>query len=295
MATLRMQKTVYDGLEDLQEITADTIAKWFRAYGKVAGSDDIVKMASPVAERLASLGVKSVGDLRHVTVDVYEERCCLTCIAAIRLQRHFGMVIEVLAREDAHGGVTVPPEGDPNTGVTDLDEGVDPSAVDGKAPQLPEGATEHVTGTAKTETPQTEEVLEEGVVTVGVSESSLTMNPGGGSTGGSQTTHLTAVQGSEGTDSTTTEKSEVQSLVATMSQSVSLLAQSMLQAQQAQQAIQAQQTKLLLGATQDKAKVPRLEQKTCARPSVKATMAWVRAVADVKHAVPGLTAALEAS
>ena len=81
MATLRMQKTVYDGLDDLQEITADTMSKWFRAYGKVAGSDDIVKMASPVAERLASLGVKSVGDLRHVTVDVYEERWCLTCIA----------------------------------------------------------------------------------------------------------------------------------------------------------------------------------------------------------------------
>ena len=103
MATLRMQKTVYDVLEDLQEITADTMAKfkkWFRAYGKVAGNDDIVKMASPVAEHLASLGVKSVGDLRHVTVDVYEERCCLTCIAAIRLHTHFGMVPEVLARED---------------------------------------------------------------------------------------------------------------------------------------------------------------------------------------------------
>ena len=105
MATLRMQKTVYDGLEDLQLITADTMAKWFRAYGKVAGSDDISKMASPVAERLASLGVRTVGDLRHVTVDVYEERCSLTCIAAIRLQRHFGMIIEVLSREDVHGSV----------------------------------------------------------------------------------------------------------------------------------------------------------------------------------------------
>ena len=63
MATLRMQKTVYDGLDDLQEITADTMAKWFRAYGKVAGSIDIGKMASPVAERLASLGVMTVSDL----------------------------------------------------------------------------------------------------------------------------------------------------------------------------------------------------------------------------------------
>ena len=41
------------------------------------------------------------------------------------------------------------------------------------------------------------------------------------------------------------------------------------------------------------AKIPKLEQKTCARPTVKATMASVRAVADVKHAVPGLTTALE--
>ena len=95
MATLRMQKIVYDGLDDLQEITADTMAKWFRAYGKVAGSIDIGKMASPVAERLASLGVMTVGDLRHVTADVYEERCDLTCIAAIRLHKHFGMVPEV--------------------------------------------------------------------------------------------------------------------------------------------------------------------------------------------------------
>ena len=41
------------------------------------------------------------------------------------------------------------------------------------------------------------------------------------------------------------------------------------------------------------AKIPKLEQKTCARPTMKAMMAWVRAVADVKHAVPGITATLE--
>ena len=105
------------------------------------------------------------------------------------------------------------------------------------------------------------------------------------------TTHSgAATTDTKGTDSTATDKSEVQSIVATMSQSVSMLAQSMLQAQE----IQAQQTRLLLGATQGMAKIPKLEQKTCARPTVKATMAWVRAVADVQYAVPGLTAALEA-
>ena len=55
MATLRMQKTVYDGFKDLQEITADTMAKWFRAYGKVAGNDNIVKMASPAGCRTSGV------------------------------------------------------------------------------------------------------------------------------------------------------------------------------------------------------------------------------------------------
>ena len=78
------------------------------AYGKVAGNDDIVKMASPVAECLASLGVRSAGDLRQVTVEVYEERCSLTCVAAIRPRRHFGMVLEVRTREGpwGHHGAT---------------------------------------------------------------------------------------------------------------------------------------------------------------------------------------------
>ena len=117
------------------------------------------------------------------------------------------------------------------------------------------------------------------------------VDPGGASMGGSMTTHSGAVTtDTKGTDSTATDKSDVQSIVETMSQSVSMLAQSMLQAQE----IQAQQTRLLLGATQGMAKIPKLEQKTCARPTVKATMAWVRAVADVQYAVPGLTAALEA-
>ena len=298
MATLRMQKIVYEGLDDLQEITADTMSKWFRAYGKVAGSIDITKMASPVAERLASLGVMTVGDLRHVTADVYEERCDLTCIAAIRLHKHFGMVPEVLAREDVKDDVEVPQTGLPPSGVTDLDEGVDPGANDDRAPEVHGTAAEHIAGAAEDICPTETEALREGLMAVGqdtvevasTSHSSGVI-PGWESVGGSMTTHSgAATTDTKGTDSTATDKSEVQSIVATMSQSVSMLAQSMLQAQE----IQAQQTRLLLGATQGLAKIPKLEQKTCARPTVKATMAWVRAVADVQYAVPGLTAALEA-
>ena len=228
------------------------MAKWFRAYGKVAGSDDISKMASPVAERLAWLGVRTVGDLRHATVDVYEERCDLTCIAAIRLQKHFGMVLEVPAREDVHGGVTVPKKGSSPTVVTDPDEGVDPGAIDDKASGLHGTGAEHITGSAGGVAPKETEVPKEGLIAVGKgTEKVASTSPSPGTSRWGEYgwiyvhSHHYRYDPVKGTDSTTTDGSEVQSIVETMSQSVSMLAQSMLQAQE----IQAQQTKLLLGAT----------------------------------------------
>ena len=148
--------------------------------------------------------------------------------------------------------VTVPLKGASPPVITDVDKGEGPCADDEKAPVLHTSSVEHNAGTAKRVAPRGDEVLKEGIAakqkgTEKVAPASPLpgLSPGGASMGGSVSTHLTTgSRHTVGTDSTTTDKSEVQSMVASMSQFVSLLAQSMLQAQE----IQAHQTKLLLGA-----------------------------------------------
>ena len=86
--SVETQKAAFDGVDGSRSISESEIRRWFTQYGKLLGKDRIVRVAGGLANQLITVvGVEDYNDLRHVTFDIYYDRCGVMMIDAALLVR----------------------------------------------------------------------------------------------------------------------------------------------------------------------------------------------------------------
>ena len=84
--SVETQKAAFDDVNGHKSIQESEIRRWFSQYGRLLGKDRIVRVAGGLANQLiAVVGVETYNDLRHVTFEIYADRCGVTMIDAALL------------------------------------------------------------------------------------------------------------------------------------------------------------------------------------------------------------------
>ena len=283
--SVETQKAAFDGVDGGKSISEAEIRKLFTQYGKLLGKERIVRVAGGLANQLITVvGVETYNDLRHVTFEIYADRCGVTLIDAALLVHQFGIPV-------------VPPVD--NAAVEQVISGIMTSFSPPK--QEAKEATGHADGDLyeaqgqgggiavvhnPLHGPQRDALRSEGALQ-GVRSSTL-QSLGQGlqwaqSAGnskddvsrgvGSMSTHLTAA----------TAPSQAQSLQESLAQSMVQLSQAMVASAAHTQALVAQGV----------GRLPVLKPDGRNRPKVKAVKTWIKDLGDKKFQVKGFAAALD--
>ena len=88
------QKAAYDAVDGRKSIRESEIRVMIAQYGKLLGKDRMVRVAGNLANQLITVvGVETYNDLRHVTYEIYADRCGVAMIDAALLVRQFGIPV----------------------------------------------------------------------------------------------------------------------------------------------------------------------------------------------------------
>ena len=88
------QKAAYDAVDGKEPIRESEIRVLIAQYGKLLGKERITRVAGNLANQLITVvGVETFNDLRHVTFEIYADRCGVTMIDAALLVHQFGIPV----------------------------------------------------------------------------------------------------------------------------------------------------------------------------------------------------------
>ena len=91
------QKAAYDAVDGKESIRESEIRMLISQYGKLLGKERTVRVAGNLANQLITVvGVETYNDFRHVTYEIYADRCGVTMIDAALLVRQFGIPVAPL-------------------------------------------------------------------------------------------------------------------------------------------------------------------------------------------------------
>ena len=77
------QKAAYDAVDGKKTIRESEIRVLIAQYGKLLGKERLTRVAGMLANQLITVvGVETYNDLRHVTFEIYADRCGVTMIDA---------------------------------------------------------------------------------------------------------------------------------------------------------------------------------------------------------------------
>ena len=279
------QKAAYDAVDGKESIQESEIRVLIARYGKLLGKDRMVRVAGNLANQLITVvGVETYNDLRHVTYEIYADRCGVAMIDAALLVRQFGIpvvqpvdsaVVEE-ARTRKEASPRPPSQGAKASGDDDDGDMYDHLSKEGGIAAVwnplhgPQGVAQRGQGTSQGNRSSASQQMGQGLQ---LSQGDGDLQDTASGTTGSESTHLT-VGGAP---------SQAQSLQES-------LAQSMIQMSQAMVASAAHTQALI---AQGVGRLPVLKPDGRSRPKVKTVKTWIKDLGDKKFQVKGFTAALE--
>ena len=279
------QKAAYDAVDGKKTIRESEIRVLIAQYGKLLGKERLTRVAGMLANQLITVvGVETYNDLRHVTFEIYADRCGVTMIDAALLVRQFGIPVvppvDSAAVEQVINDIMTsfsPPKqeakqdkGDPDGDLyEDQGQGEDIAVVRNPL-QDDRRVAVGCEGTSQGHRSSTSQSMGQGPDLAQEADTSQANTTGGT---GSESTRLTV----------STAPSQAQSLQES-------LAQSMMQMSQALVASAAHTQAML---AQGVGRLPVLKPDGRSRPKVKAVKTWLKELGDKKFQVKGFTAALE--
>ena len=88
------QKAAYDAVDGKEAIRESEIRMLIAQYGKILGKERMVRVAGNLTNQLITVvGVETYNDFRHVTYEMYVDRCGVMMIDAALLVRQFGIPV----------------------------------------------------------------------------------------------------------------------------------------------------------------------------------------------------------